>query len=138
MLYSCQQKMAKKTVALDYLTNGPSQQKLQNFMFRGIEINNAAYVALSKGDAKKAIELYKEAVQIKVDTFGPDHYNLCISLGGLADAYLSLKDYTNARIEAERMKRIAQLNDSAEQLRISNAIIRDINKVIFELSCNIS
>jgi tetratricopeptide (TPR) repeat protein len=131
MLYNCQQKIANKTVALDFITSAASQAQMQKFGSHGIELNNRAYTAAAKGDYEKAIDLYKKSIQIRVDTFGPDHYNVCIPLSGLAAAYLSLKDFTNARIEAERMKRIAQLNNSAEQLRIASETIRDINKVIF-------
>ena len=73
--------------------------------------------------------MHKEIVQQKTDLFGPDHYNLCVSLSGLAEAYLSLKDFKNARAEAKRMEIIAQLNEDDEQGEIACELLHEINKV---------
>lgn len=99
------------------------------YMNDGIDYNNQAYMLQEKGNYAEAIRLYKKALEVKEKTVGPNDFRLCISLSGLADAYLSMKDYDNAMIEAQRMKRIAESNKRSDQISIANEIIRDINKV---------
>jgi hypothetical protein len=70
---------------------------------------------------------------MKVATHGEVSVHVCISLSGLADAYLgwSKTDPTKlplARAEAERMLSIATKINSAEQIRIAKEILADIVK----------
>jgi tetratricopeptide (TPR) repeat protein len=100
-----------------------------SYMTDAIDYNNHAYKMQKQGNYAEAIRFYKKAVEVKEKAVGPNDYRVCISLSGLADAYLSLRDYDNAMIEAQRMKRIAESSGNDEQIRIANEIIRDINAV---------
>lgn len=99
------------------------------YMFEGVDYDNKTYVMQMEANHAGALELYKKAMKIKEEMFGPCDYRLCVSLGGLADTYLSLKDYNNAMFNAQRMKQIAEWNHASEQIRIANEIIDDIHKV---------
>jgi tetratricopeptide (TPR) repeat protein len=92
----------------------------------GIDLNNQAYAAAERRDFKTAIEKYKKALELKVKAYGENSLHCCISLSGLADAYLDLGDKLNAQKEAERMLKIAQIIKNDEQIRIANEILDDI------------
>jgi hypothetical protein len=68
-------------------------------------------------------------LKVKENSVGPEHYNMCISLSGLAYSYLAIKDFESATAEAKRMKRIALFNNLDEQQRIAYEILLDIYKV---------
>ena len=105
----------------------PTQEKILA-MTRGVELNNAAYVAHTKKDYKTALEKYKEAISIKLNAYGEDSLHICISLSGLSDVYLDMGDLENARKEANRMLKIAKNTGNPEQIRIAKEILTDISK----------
>ncbi len=94
----------------------------------GIDLNNRAYSAAEQGRHQEAIEYYKKAVEIKARAFGAITVHVCISLSGLSDSYLALKDYDNAFKEADRMRKIAERIKDPEQMRIAKLILADIAK----------
>jgi tetratricopeptide (TPR) repeat protein len=94
----------------------------------GVDLNNQAYAAANRRDFKTAIQKYKKALELKVKAYGENSLHCCISLSGLADAYLDIGDKSNAQNEAERMLRIAKSIDNSEQIRIAKEILSDIDK----------
>lgn len=96
--------------------------------FEAIDLNNIAYAAANDGDYAKSIEMYKRALEIKEQIFGPESYHMCISLSGYADAYLSSGDIESAKREATRMLRIAEQLGEPEQIRIAKEILADCEK----------
>ncbi len=94
----------------------------------GVDLNNQAYAAAARRDYKTAIEKYNQALSLKVKAYGEDSLHCCISLSGLADAYLDSGDKVNAKKEADRMLRIAKSIGNGEQIRIANEILSDIEK----------
>ena len=95
---------------------------------KGVDLNNDAYQAANRGDYATAIEKYNKALDIKLKAYGEDSHHVCISLSGLADAYLSMGDKANAMKEAKRMLVIARKLNNAEQIRIAREIITDVLK----------
>ena len=102
----------------------------ENFLLfnKSIDLNNDGYQASNRGDHKLALEKYKAALAIKEKLYGPVSLHLCISLSGLADAYLSLNDLANSKREANRMLFIAESIQNSEQIRIAKEILRDVEK----------
>jgi len=108
--------------------------------FQSIQLNNAGVEADRAGRHDEAIKLFNEAIAIKTRLHGATSVHVCISLSGLADAYLNkAKKESNqekraealaaARSECERMLRIAMDIGSREQQRIGTEILQDISKL---------
>ena len=112
--------------------NDHSDQYSQTYtssVIKCIELNNRAYFAAKQGHFQEAIDLYKVALDLKARTNGAISLSVCISLSGLADAYLQLQDYDNASKEANRMLKIAGKLNNSEQRRIANEILHELSKV---------
>ena len=110
-----------------YIKMNPSYEMITQAN-EAITLNNLAYGLASNGRNQEALELYKKAVELKVKAHGAVSIQVCISLSGLADAYLELEDYDNAFKEADRMLKIAGRIDDRAQIRIAKEILADIAK----------
>lgn len=93
---------------------------------KAIDLNNKGYKMSERGDYQNALVAYHEALALKIDAYGPVSVHNCITLSGIADAYLGLKDYTSAEKYCKQMESIALEIKSAEQLRIAREIWKDI------------
>ncbi len=113
------------------ITTMEKREALAAALSDGITLNNEAYWLFSEGNFEKAIEKYLKAIQIKMRAYGEDSVHLCISLSGLADAYLKLGHLDNAHREATRMMAIARKIACKEQTRIALEILVDIAKARF-------
>ncbi len=102
------------------------QEALEAALNEGITLSNAAYMCNRSGNYSGAVENYLQAIQIKLRAYGENSVQLCISLSGLADAYLNLGDLLNAHMQATRMMNIAKQVNSREQMRIAVEILQDI------------
>ena len=94
----------------------------------GIDLNNEGIYLSEMNEFEKAVETFKKAIELKKKAYGEVSVEVCISLSGLADAYLSLKDYENSYKEASRMLSIAKEIGSQEQMRIAREILSDISQ----------
>ena len=112
------------------------QNSQQDFVSKKNKINdmvdtsNLGQYFFTIGDYEWALKANKVALSMKEYMYGMRTINSCISLSGIADAYLKLKDFDKAMETAKSMEAIAKEINSIEQLKISREIIVDINNCI--------
>jgi len=92
-----------------------------------VPLNNEGLVRFNRGDYAGSEKCFLEALRIKSIAYGEDSVHMCISLSGLADTYLRWGKLNRSRQEAERMLGIATRIGNAEQQRIANEILADLN-----------
>ncbi len=100
----------------------------ENFQ-KGIDFNNTGYILDSRGQYGLAIAAFQKAIQVKIITFGEESVHVCVSLSGLADAYLHNKQYKEAYMTANKMLTIGLKIESEEQVKIAREILSDLSKV---------
>ncbi len=67
-----------------------------------------AYQFYRQGEYKKASDLFEQAVELAIKTFGPDHPYVATSLNKLASLYASLGRYANAEPLYQRSLKIRE------------------------------
>ncbi len=102
------------------------QEALCDALTRGVILNNEAHELRKQERFSESVETYLAAISIKIRAYGENSVHVCISLSGLADAYLANKQLDQAFKQATRMERIAILLNSREQTRIASEILCDI------------
>ena len=104
-----------------------NQHDIMIAMTEGVHLNNTGHAAFKKGDYDTAIRNYLNAIEIKLRAYGEKSLHICITLSGLSDAYFKKGDILNAKMECERMLRIATTINNSEQVRIAKEILKDIS-----------
>ncbi len=93
---------------------------------RGISLNNEGVILNNRGLYVQAIEKFQQAIRLKIGTYGLKSVHVCISLSGLADAYLHNKEFDKAANSANQMLLIGQAILNEEQVRIAREILADV------------
>ncbi len=70
-------------------------------LFEGVGINNEAQSLSRQGRHKEALELFKEALRLKIESFGKFSVQAALSFNALGECYLSLQEYDLARENLE-------------------------------------
>jgi tetratricopeptide (TPR) repeat protein len=71
--------------------------------YDGEGLNQLAHLAAAQGRGSEGVDLLKRALELKEDRLGPDHFDVAMRLGDLADLQEARGEWAEARPVRERM-----------------------------------